>query len=105
MWHRYFCLVFWKRYGTADVSGYRYILSGTVAGTTATGTLNDPQTGGNIPFTAKINDQLILTLHMSDPFTGQTKSVVCEFQRGVVLQETDTTADSVKISMKKRRTY
>jgi hypothetical protein len=64
--------------GTIEASGYRYTLDGRVTGTTATGTVRDPQTGAVLQFEASLaGDQVQFTLAAGD---GQQLALT--FQRG-----------------------
>jgi hypothetical protein len=68
--------------GEADASGYRYTLSGHAEGTTARGTLADPQTGGGVEVEMMLQgDQFTLTLLAADPYTGQVQRTPLQFQR------------------------
>lgn len=73
--------------GEADAGGYRYTLSGTVQGNTATGQLSDPQTGGAMNVELALQgDQLSLVLLAQDGF-GQTNRIPAQFQRGAAASQ------------------
>ena len=67
--------------GKADAGGYLYTLQGTVNGNTASGTLHDPNTGGNVAFQASLaGGTLKLTLLVPDPATGQSQHLDLNFR-------------------------
>lgn len=69
--------------GEIDASGYRYVLNGQAQGARASGTMNDPQTGGTLQFEAGLEgDQLTLTILAPNPQTGQVTRMPVVFQRG-----------------------
>lgn len=73
--------------GEAVAGGYRYVLSGTVRGNTATGTLSDPQAGGTMNVELVMQgDQLTLILLVQDPNTRQINRIPAQFQRGTAAQ-------------------
>ena len=68
--------------GRVDASGYPYELSATAQGTTARGTLADPQTGGGLNVELSLEgNALTLTLLVQDAFSGQVSRMPSTFRR------------------------
>lgn len=73
--------------GNIDAGGYKYVLKGTINEKNASGTINDPQTGGQLQFEASLAGETIdLVIFSQSPGFGNPQRLSLRFTKGETAQ-------------------